>query len=46
MSEEGAKRPLLNRGFVSLSITQFFGASNDYLLKTLLTFALAASGIW
>ena len=46
MSEEVAKRPLLNRGFVSLSITQFFGASNDYLLKTLLTFALAASGIW
>lgn len=46
MSEEEARRPLFNRGFISLSITQFFGASNDYLLKTLLTFALAASGIW
>ena len=46
MSEEATKRPLFNRGFISLSITQFFGASNDYLLKTLLTFALAASGIW
>ena len=46
MSDEAAKRPLFNRGFIGLSITQFFGASNDYLLKTLLTFALAASGIW
>ena len=46
MSEEKSQRPLANRGFLSLIFTQFFGAANDYLLKTVLTYGLAAAGIW
>jgi MFS family permease len=37
---------LFNRGFVALMFTQFFGAMNDNLLKGVLTFAVAAGGIW
>jgi len=37
---------LLNRGFLALMFTQFFGAVNDNLLKQVLVFAVAASGIW
>jgi MFS family permease len=37
---------LFNRGFVALLFTQFFGAVNDNLLKGVLTFAVAAGGIW
>lgn len=37
---------LFNRGFVSLMFTQFFGAVNDNLLKGVLSFAVAAGGIW
>ena len=39
-------RPLANRGFLSLVITQFFGVVNDNLLKQVLTFGLAAAGVW
>ncbi len=45
----GAKamgRPLLNRGFVSLALTQFCGAANDHILKQVLTLAVAAGGVW
>ena len=38
-------RPLLNRGFLSLVVTQFFGAANDNVLKQVLTF-MVVSGIW
>lgn len=37
---------LFNRGFVALMFTQFFGAMNDNLLKGVLSFAVAAGGIW
>ena len=46
MSEAASKRPLANKGFLSLVVTQFLGAGNDYLLKQVLTFGLAAAGIW
>ena len=46
MSEEKSQRPLANKGFVSLVITQFFGVINDNLLKQVLSFGLAAAGIW
>lgn len=46
MSETKSQRPLANKGFLSLIFTQFFGAGNDYLLKTVLTYGLAAAGIW
>lgn len=38
-------RPLFNRGFIALIVTQFFGAANDNILKGVLTFAVV-SGIW
>lgn len=38
-------RPLFNRGFIALIITQFFGAANDNVLKGVLTFAVI-SGVW
>lgn len=41
----GARR-LFNRGFISLSITQFFGAANDNILKQVLTLSVAAGGVW
>jgi MFS family permease len=37
---------LFNRGFVSLLVTQFFGAVNDNVLKQVLMFGVAAGGIW
>ena len=46
MSEEQTQRPLANKGFLSLVATQFFGAYNDNLLKQVLSFGLAAAGIW
>jgi len=46
MSEEKSQRPLANKGFVSLVVTQFFGVINDNLLKQVLSFGLAAAGIW
>ncbi len=46
MSEEKSQRPLTNKGFLSLVLTQFLGAGNDYLLKQVLTFGLALGGIW
>jgi len=39
------KTHLLGRGFVSLLVTQFFGAANDNILKQVLTF-MVATGIW
>lgn len=35
-----------NRGFIGLMLTQFFGAMNDNVLKGVLSFAVAAGGIW
>ena len=43
---DNPSRPLANRGFLSLVITQFFGVVNDNLLKQVLTFGLAAAGVW
>ena len=38
---DNPSRPLANRGFLSLVVTQFFGVVNDNLLKQVLTFGLA-----
>ena len=46
MSEEKSQRSLANKGFVSLVVTQFFGVINDNLLKQVLSFGLAAAGVW
>lgn len=46
MSEAKPNRLLANKGFWALSVTQFFGAANDYLLKTLLVFSVASQGVW
>ncbi len=46
MSEEKTQRSLASNGFVSLVVTQFFGVINDNLLKQVLSFGLAAAGIW
>ncbi len=40
------KSNLVKRGFLSLVVTQFFGAANDNLLKGVLAFAVALGGIW
>ncbi len=37
---------LLKRGFLSLTVAQFFGAANDNLLKTILVFCVASGGVW
>ena len=37
--------PMMNRGFVSLLVTQFFGAANDNVLKTVLVFVVV-DGLW
>lgn len=37
---------LFNKGFTALALTQFFGAVNDNLLKGVLSFAVAAGGVW
>jgi MFS family permease len=39
------KSTLLRPGFISLLVTQFFGAANDNLLKQILTF-MVATGVW
>ena len=39
------KSNLIKRGFLSLIVTQFFGAANDNVLKQVLTF-MVATGIW
>jgi len=41
-----AQKSLAGRGFLSLVFTQFFGVINDNLLKQVLTFSVAAAGIW
>ena len=46
MSEDKSQRSLTNKGFVSLVVTQFFGVINDNLLKQVLSFGLAAAGVW
>ena len=46
MTDESSQRPLVNRGFISLVVTQFFGVVNDNLLKQVLTFGLAMGGVW
>ncbi len=33
-------------GFAALIVTQFFGAANDNILKTILSFMVVADGIW
>ena len=40
------KSRLFNRGFLSLLTIQFFGAANDNLLKGVLSFGVAAGGLW
>ncbi|MFC7338357.1 MFS transporter [Haloferula chungangensis] len=37
---------LFTKGFLSLTLAQFFGAVNDNLLKGVLSFAVASGGIW
>jgi acyl-[acyl-carrier-protein]-phospholipid O-acyltransferase/long-chain-fatty-acid--[acyl-carrier-protein] ligase len=37
---------LLKRGFLTLTAAQFFGAANDNLLKIVLSFGVAAGGVW
>ena len=45
-SASGMSSKLFQRGFLSLLFTQFFGVVNDNLLKQVLTFSVAAAGIW
>ena len=45
-SVRGMSSKLFQRGFLSLLFTQFFGVVNDNLLKQVLTFSVAAAGIW
>ena len=42
----GTPPPLFNRGFNAFATAQFFGIANDYVLKSVLTFALASQGLW
>ncbi len=37
---------LFKRGFLSLIVTQFFGAMNDNILKVVLSFMVIGGGIW
>ncbi|MEP4078244.1 MFS transporter [Haloferula sp.] len=37
---------LFNKGFLSLTFAQFFGAVNDNILKGVLSFAVASGGLW
>ena len=37
---------LFTKGFLSLTLSQFFGAVNDNLLKGVLSFAVASGGLW
>jgi len=39
------KSNLIKRGFLALTVTQFFGAANDNILKTVLTF-MVVDGAW
>lgn len=45
MSEHLPSTRLYSRGFVSLLLTQFLGAANDNVLKTVLSF-MVVSGVW
>ena len=40
------RRGLWNRNFIGLLVTQFSGATNDNILKTVLLMAVATGGIW
>ncbi|UCD75439.1 MAG: MFS transporter [Phycisphaerales bacterium] len=40
------KSNLVKRGFLSLLVTQFFGAANDNVLKQVLSYGVAMAGIW
>ena len=40
------RRGLWNRNFIGLLITQFSGATNDNILKTVLLLAVATGGMW
>jgi len=41
-----SRRPLWNRGFLSLFATQFFEAASDNVIKGAITFAVAENGPW
>lgn len=43
--ETAVKRNILNRGFLSLIVTQFFGAANDNILKGVLIY-MVIDGAW
>ena len=45
-SEHPPKRGVLQPGFLGLTVVQFLTALNDNILKSTLSFALAAGGIW
>ena len=45
-SEHPSKRGVLQPGFLGLTVVQFLTALNDNILKSTLSFALAAGGIW
>ena len=45
-SEHPPKRGVLQPGFLGLTLLQFLTALNDNILKSTLSFALAAGGIW
>jgi MFS family permease len=45
-SEHPPKRGVLQPGFLGLTLIQFLTALNDNILKSTLSFALAAGGIW
>ncbi|MEC7196034.1 MAG: MFS transporter, partial [Planctomycetota bacterium] len=45
-SEHPTKRGVLQPGFLGLTVVQFLTALNDNILKSTLSFALAAGGIW
>ncbi len=45
-SEHPPKRGVLQPGFFGLTLVQFLTALNDNILKSTLSFALAAGGIW
>ena len=45
-AERTVKNILLKRGFLSLIVTQFFGAANDNILKGVLIFMVIKDGVW
>lgn len=40
------RRPIANRGFLSLLAVSFFGAANDNILKQILILMVAGGGLW